>query len=151
MFLAELAYNTVAKEIDELERKKENRKQVLEQSQRELEEDHDDLIKFIHNDTKTKNERDDEEKKQLKIKAEKEDKLKSKENEISSIKSEIEKNKDALQALEKARYDILKIKQDNDSGWYEERFKQQAEKLHKLKTEWINGGIQWIEQRARGG
>jgi hypothetical protein len=45
----------------------------------------------------------------------------------------------------------LKIKQDNDSGWYEERFKQQAEKLHKLKTEWINGGIQWIEQRARGG
>jgi hypothetical protein len=30
MFLAELAYNTVAKEIDELERKKENRKQVLE-------------------------------------------------------------------------------------------------------------------------
>ena len=32
MFLAELAYNTVAKEIDELENKKDRRKKTLETS-----------------------------------------------------------------------------------------------------------------------
>ena len=40
MFLAELAYNTVAMEIDALETKKERRRTTLETSTKELESDH---------------------------------------------------------------------------------------------------------------
>ena len=107
MFLAELAYNTVAREIDELENKKDRRKKTLETSQKELEEDHMDLIKFINDDTKHKNEREEEEKRQQKLKAEKEEKLKGIEQQIDIIKSEIDKNKDVLGGLEKAREFIL--------------------------------------------
>jgi hypothetical protein len=107
MFLAELAYNTVAREIDELENKKDRRKKTLETSQKELEEDHMDLIKFINDDTKHKNEREEEEKRQQKLKAEKEEKLKGIEQQIDIIKSEIDKNKDGLGGLEKAREFIL--------------------------------------------
>lgn len=47
MFLAELAYNTVAKEIDMLENKKENRRRTLEAATGELVADHDGLMHFI--------------------------------------------------------------------------------------------------------
>lgn len=71
--MAELAYNTVAKEIQELENKKVRRQTALETSTKELEDDHMDLIKFIQEDTKHGEERAEEEKKQQKLKAEKED------------------------------------------------------------------------------
>lgn len=99
MFLAELAYNTVAKEIQELENKKVRRQTALETSTKELEDDHMDLIKFIQEDTKHGEERAEEEKKQQKLKAEKEDRLKGIETSIAAIKSDIDKNKDALGQL----------------------------------------------------
>lgn len=51
MFLAELAYNTVAREITSLEKKKEERQNTLQTSQAELESDHMELIRFINEDT----------------------------------------------------------------------------------------------------
>lgn len=97
--MAELAYNTVAKEIQELENKKVRRQTALETSTKELEDDHMDLIKFIQEDTKHGEERAEEEKKQQKLKAEKEDRLKGIETSIAAIKSDIDKNKDALGQL----------------------------------------------------
>jgi hypothetical protein len=47
MFLAELAYNTVAKEIEELEKKQTRRQQVLDASAQELDKDNSDLLTFI--------------------------------------------------------------------------------------------------------
>ena len=47
MFLAELAYNTVAAEIASLEEKKEKRRKLLETSTKELEEDQLDLFTFF--------------------------------------------------------------------------------------------------------
>lgn len=121
MFLAELAYNTVAKEITQLEDRKKKRKDTLETSQKELDNDHMNLITFINNDTKFKTDREEEEKRQLKLRAEKEEKLKGIEQQIQAIKSEIEKNKDGLGGLEKAREFILQIKRDQDPNWFEER------------------------------
>lgn len=62
MFLAELAYNTVAREITSLEKKKEERQNTLQTSQAELESDHMELIRFINEDTQHKNSREEEEK-----------------------------------------------------------------------------------------
>ena len=121
MFLAELAYNTVAKEITQLEDRKKKRKDTLETSQKELDNDHMNLITFINNDTKFKTDREEEEKRQLKLRAEKEEKLKGIEQQIQAIKSEIEKNKDGLGGLEKAREFILQIKRDQYPNWFEER------------------------------
>lgn len=44
MFLAELAFNTVAKEIDGLDEKQIKRSEALEKSKKELENDHKDLL-----------------------------------------------------------------------------------------------------------
>jgi chromosome segregation ATPase len=121
MFLAELAYNTVEMKIGELENRKEKRREALETSTKELEQDHIDLIQFINDDTRHKNEREEEEKNQQKRKAEREDKLKKIESNIHGVKTEIDKNKDALQGLEKARDFILQIVKDVTPTWYEER------------------------------
>lgn len=108
------------------------------------------LIRFINEDTQHKNSREEEEKRQQKLKAEKDEKLKGIEQQIQAIKSEIDKNKDGLSVLDKAREFILQIKRDQDPNWFEERKHVKTERLESLKNEWISGAAAWIEQRNRG-
>ena len=109
MFLAELAYNTVAKEIEELEKKQTRRQQVLDARAQELDKDNSDLLTFIQEENKTKMKKEELEKKHLENKKEREDKLKQIESQISSIKSDIDKNKDLLDNHEKYQEFVLKI------------------------------------------
>jgi len=94
MFLAELASNTVEKEIEDLELKQSRRDESLLTSQDELEKDNIDLIQFIHHDNHLKQEKEAKEKKELQKKQEKEDQLKQLDAKIQTVKSEIEKNRD---------------------------------------------------------
>lgn len=80
-------------------------------------------MQFIHDDTKCKQEREEEEKKQQQERNHKDDKLKKIENNIHQVRSDIEKNKDALGALENAKDFILQIKADVTPDWFEEREK----------------------------
>ena len=93
----------------------------------------------MEDDKKHKQEREEEEKKQLKIKNERDDKLKAIESNIAGIKSEIDKNKDALVQLEAAQQFIMKIVCDIDPVQFETRKNEREKKLAFYKKKWIEG------------
>ena len=81
--------------------KSNNRDTALKESLAELDKDSTDLLKFIEEDNRMKKEKDAEEKRQIKEKQEKEDRIKNLDVEIANIRSDIDKNR---MALENAKY-----------------------------------------------
>jgi peptidoglycan hydrolase CwlO-like protein len=107
MFLVDLSYNTVKKEINSLIKTSDMKATALEESKSQLDEDYSKLMSYIEQDEKqTQNEvkkadQKQQERKTLDIK------LKGKEQEIVNVKSEIEKNKDSLGSLEQHKRFLL--------------------------------------------
>ena len=134
MFLAELAYNTVAKEIKELEDKQSRRDKSLLDSKKELEDDKMDLQHYIGKDKQMRERKEKQEKDLQTERSLKEDRLKKLDQNISQVKSEIEKNKDALNSLKENRDFILEL---SDKEFLDNRKAQYKFKQEKLMNEWI--------------
>lgn len=73
---------------------------MLNESKVELEQDHAKLMAFIANDNAEKKKKEILEKEAFSKKADKDEQLKRLDIEIQQVKSEIEKNKDALSGLQ---------------------------------------------------
>ena len=134
MFLAELAYNTVEQEIKELEEKQQRRNQSLVDSAKELENDKMDLHHYIAQDKALKEDKEEEQKQLEQSKASKEDKIKKLEAEISTVKSTIEKNKEALGNLQENQQFLLNL---SPPEFIEERNAAMNKKREDLKKRWI--------------
>ena len=118
-------------------------------STKELENDHVDLIHFIEEDKKHGEERAEEEKRQQKLKNDKEDRLKTVEAVIAATKSEIDKSKDALGQLVGAQQFVVKVLSDVDQNKYEENKRKYFNTRAKYKEMWIKGAETWVEKRIK--
>lgn len=58
MFLVELSHNTINEEIDDLVKKASRREVAIKESNKQLENDHLKLMRFIEEDNKTTNEKE---------------------------------------------------------------------------------------------
>ena len=103
MFLVELSYNTVDKEIQELTHKQQRKATAIETSQIQLDRDGNKLMKFIGEDQEKTNKKQDKCKKAIKECQTLQDENKILDNKINNLRSEISKNKDILTG-----YDDLK-------------------------------------------
>lgn len=123
MFLVDLSYNTVRKEIDSMTRTSQMKSTALQESKAQLDEDYSKLMSYIEQDEKqTKNEEKKAENKQGERK-----KLdfyvKDKEQKIVNIKSEIDKNKDSLASLEQHKKFLLQVFYITNREWVQEQQK----------------------------
>lgn len=109
MFLVELSFNTVKKEIEELDHKQSRKKAAIEQSVAQLERDETKLMKFIEKDSIKTSEAEREAKKAMKDCQSLNDDSKDLENKINNVKSDINKNKDTLSALEDHKKFLLAL------------------------------------------
>lgn len=109
MFLVELSFNTVKKEIEELDHKQSRKKTAIEQSQAQLERDNVKLMKFIEKDQIKTSEAEREAKNAMKACQSLNDDSKDLENKINNVKSDINKNKDTLSALEDHKKFLLAL------------------------------------------
>ena len=134
MFLAVLAFNTVEAEIKDLENKENRRKSTLEQSKKDLESDHLELMKFITDDNNKKKETQSREKKMIAERQDKEDTIKKLDGEIQAVKSEIEKNKDNLDGLKRYQDFLIKL---SDEKFKQQREENMAYKREQVKRDWI--------------
>lgn len=64
------------------------------------------------------------------------------------MRNDIDKNKDALQALEKAKEFILRIKADRNPEEFEVRDSQRRAKYNQIKREWVEGAMEWASRRS---
>ena len=120
MFLVELSFNTVKKEIEELDHKQSRKKTAIEQSQAQLERDNVKLIKFIDKDQIKTSEAEREAKKAVKDCQALNDDSKDLENKINNVKSDINKNKDTLSALEDHKKFLLALSEIEKAQWLED-------------------------------
>ena len=96
MFNAELAYNSVKEEIKDLDLKRDRREHALGLSQRELEKDKYELIKFVIEDNTQKKAKLDLEQVRIALRAAKDDEVKELDTLISRTKLEIIKSAEKL-------------------------------------------------------
>ena len=134
MFLAELAFNTVSQEITKLDQKKGARDKSLLLSKNELEADRQDLMKFIQEDNSQRKAKEQQEKEELQRKQRKDEELKKLDAQIQHERSDIEKNKDALNYQKDFQSFLLSI---SDPAFKEQRNKVMNEKKRRLKESWI--------------
>ncbi len=96
MCRVELANTELLLEIENLDKKAQQRKQALIQSTKELDDDKKDIISFMEKNKKTKHNKELEEKAKIKEKVENEERLRSLDEQIQEKQSEIERNRDVL-------------------------------------------------------
>lgn len=135
MFLVELAQNTIDTEIKDLITKSNNRDTALKESLAELDKDSTDLLKFIEEDNRNKKEKDAEEKRQIKEKQEKEDRIKGLDVDIANIRGEIDKNRMALESAMSYKNFLLQL---SEKSFVEEQERIKRGRLEKIKKEWIS-------------
>ena len=129
-----MAYNTVEQEIKELEEKQARRNQSLIDSSKELEDDKMDLHHYIAQDKALREKKEEDQKKLETEKAQKDDRIKKLDQEISAVRSEIEKNKDALVSLTTNQQFLLDLAEPE---YRERRDKRISDKYEALKKQWI--------------
>ena len=93
MFLVELSHTTIKEEIETLDYKAKRKAIALKDSGIQLDHDNNKLMKFIEEDNITTNNKEKEADKQMGIRKKKEIELKSRDQKIQNLKSEIEKFK----------------------------------------------------------
>ena len=120
MFLVELSHNTIKSEIEELDNKSIRKKNALADSASQLTEDQNKLIKFVDQDNTCTGEKEKEAELQLNIRKQKEKEIKDIDSEIQNLKSEIEKNKDVLGALEDHKEFLINLPFPNLPAWLAE-------------------------------
>lgn len=109
MFLVELSYNTVKKEIEELDHKQSRKKTAIETSQVQLEKDGLKLMKYIEKDQIKTSKKEKKAKQAMKDAQLLNEESKDLENKINNVRSEINKNKDILFALEDHKRFLLAL------------------------------------------
>ena len=109
MFLVELSHNTIKEEIEDLDYKGKRKEIALKDSNVKLENDNIKLMKFIDQDNQTTTLKEKEAEEITKDRKNKEVKIKNIDQKIQSLKSEIDKNKDILTALEAHKEFLVKI------------------------------------------
>ena len=137
MFLVEMSYNTIKDKITELKQKTKRKSEALKESTKTLEKDNDKLVKFIAQDnqeTQTQTQKADE---AIANRKQKEANIKKQEHKIQNLASEIEKNIDALSALDNHKKFLFGIFQQKNREWADNILRIQQEKRDKIKKEWI--------------
>ena len=109
MFRVELSKETLQKEIDKLDNQTSKRLQALVGSAQELEIDKRDLHLFVEQSNKDRIEKENEEKRLVKEKKDKEDKEHALNSEIQQLSSEIDKNKDLLLTCNELKLFMLEL------------------------------------------
>ena len=92
------------------------------------------MLKFIEEDNKMKKAKDAEEKRQIKEKQEKEDRIKNLDADIANIKNEIDKNKVALESANGYKEFLLQL---SEPAFIRSQEEKKNEKKKKIKSEWI--------------
>eukprot|EP00351_Strombidinopsis_sp_SopsisLIS2011_P001157 CAMPEP_0116889298 /NCGR_PEP_ID=MMETSP0463-20121206/24710_1 /TAXON_ID=181622 /ORGANISM="Strombidinopsis sp, Strain SopsisLIS2011" /LENGTH=276 /DNA_ID=CAMNT_0004555703 /DNA_START=10 /DNA_END=842 /DNA_ORIENTATION=- len=126
--------NTIDTEIKDLITKSNNRDTALKESLAELDKDQTDLLKFIEEDNHMKKNKDADEKKQIKEKQDKEEKIKNLDLTIANIKSDIDKNKVLLESANSYKEFLLKL---SEKSFVEQQDKKKNDKREKIKRDWI--------------
>ena len=109
MFRVELSKETLHKEIDKLDSQTSKRLQALVGSAQELEIDKRDLHLFVEQSNRDRIEKENEEKRLVKEKKDKEDKEHALNSEIQQLSSEIDKNKDLLLTCNELKLFMLEL------------------------------------------
>lgn len=99
MFRVQLAYNTLQKEITDLNGYAERRFEALETSKKELDDNRKGVMNFVNDNNKMRQEKEDHEKELIRLKAEKEDTIRRQENQIQQLTSEIDKNQETVSQM----------------------------------------------------
>ena len=137
MFLVDLSYNTIKEEIKDLDLKKNRKAYALKDSTTQLDKDSAKLIQFIESDNLTTNERNKAAEEATVERKAAETKINELKGQIQNFKSDIDKNVDALNALEEHKRFLYTIFEKEDKNWVEEQRQKRAKKLQKIKSDWI--------------
>ena len=137
MFLVDLSYNTIKEEIKDLDLKKNRKAYALKDSTTQLDKDSAKLIQFIESDNLTTNERNKAAEEAMVERKAAESKINELKGQIQNFKSDIDKNVDALNALEEHKKFLYSIFEKEDKNWVEEQRRKRAQKLQKIKDDWI--------------
>lgn len=117
MFLVELSQNTIKKEIDEVDSRVTRMSNALQQSSAQLQDDYERLMQFIEKDNWLTQEKDKEAETMQNERKKKEKKIKKIDTQIQNLKSDIEKNKDVLAALEEHKNFLVALPFPNLPTW----------------------------------
>lgn len=138
MFLVELSFNTVKKEIEELDNKRDRKENAIKSSFDQLEEDNTKLIKFIEKDQIKTSKKEKGAKQAMRDCQILQDKNKEYDNLINNIKSDISKQKDVLNSLEENKNFILELSEIQSSNWVKEEERKRDYKKETIKRRWID-------------
>ena len=137
MFLVEMAYNTIKEEITELQIKTDRKTHALQESDATLEKDNGKLVKFIEDDNKTTKDRGNAADEATTKRKGMEGKIKTLESKIQYVNSEIDKNKDQLNALEEHK-EFLQSIFEKEKATDLVKIKEKRENRHaEIKRDWI--------------
>lgn len=135
MFLVQLSHNTIKKEIELLENKIERKGKALEQSKKLLNEDEREVRNYVESNNKTTKQIEEDGEKTLKVRKEKEDKLKNIEAEITALNYQSSKNnQDTLETLELHKKFLEEL---SDGEFLKDKYDKQKKKVEELKKSWI--------------
>ena len=136
MFLVELSYNTIKEEISGLQEKKSRKKDALQHSTSQLEKDHNKLIQFIDGDNLVTSQKvKDAEQATMENKAA-ETKIRNYDTKIQTLRSDIEKTLDNVNAIKEHKKFLFKIFMKENPKWVEEQMALKERKKAKYKDEW---------------
>lgn len=114
MFRVQLAQNTIAKQITELNGKESMRKRALKKSSDDLEQDRREVIQFVQEQNNKKQQSEDREKQLMKEKQQLDEKIRHNETITAAMKTEIEKENDILLALLAYKDFVLELTPNED-------------------------------------
>ena len=126
MFLVDLSYNTIKEEIKDINLKMERKYHALKDSTTQLDKDSAKLIQFIESDNLTTNERTKAAEEAVMERKAAESKINELKSKIQNFRSDIDKNLDALNALEMHKEFLYKIFEKEDKNWVEEQRTRKA-------------------------
>lgn len=95
-------------------------------------------MKFVEQDNNCTSEKEKEAEQQLNTRKLKEKDIKELDSEIQNLKSEIEKNKDVLSALEDHKEFLINLPFSNLPSWLAEQERIKEEKRKQIKRRWID-------------
>ena len=137
MFLVELAHDTIVKEIDQLQKKKDASNEALEDSKTNLQQDSVKLIEFIEKDQSKTEENKKCADDALNARQTKDKAILILNDKIQLLNIEIEKNKDVLEIYDDHREFLMSIYYEYQLEWYNEQLKIKKKKEDDLRQSWI--------------
>jgi chromosome segregation ATPase len=137
MFLVELSYNTVKEEIVDLELKRNAKREALSDSSNQLEKDNKKLVDFIEKDNLDTENINKEADNAAQERKNKELQIRTIDTNIQNVKSEIDKNVDQLNALEKHKSFLFGIFEKENPQWVGMLKQERERKLETIRRKWL--------------